>query len=95
MHVPFKRLKVKKVRVFVHGLTVSLYTNLQADLYPAVLTKYPSLRGVQYAHRLKSMMFNILNPMKSNISASTSTDDKPGINTFSPRGNNSVLPSQK
>jgi hypothetical protein len=27
------------------------------------------------AHRLKSMMFNFFNPMKSNISAFTSTDD--------------------
>jgi hypothetical protein len=34
--------------------------------------KSPSLRRVQPIHRLISVMFNFLNPMKSNISASTS-----------------------
>jgi hypothetical protein len=35
----------------------------------------PLLHRVRPAHRLKSMMFNFLNSMKSNISASTSTED--------------------
>jgi hypothetical protein len=34
----------------------------------------PSLHGVRPAHQLKSMMFSFLNTMKSNISASTSTE---------------------